>query len=391
MPEHPTPPPRHRLRGHRRCVSLALCLAVATGAAGTVAGLASQSPPPAEAAARPAPAPSAPRPTRAGAASRSPGAGNGAAVGRGTAVPAGFSPYLDVSLGVDGELPSLVREYGLSEVTLAFVLAGDGCRPRWGGGTSLGGNPYVARIGAVRAAGADVRVSFGGADGRELATVCADVPRLTAAYRSVVDALRLTRLDFDVEGSQLADTDAHASRARAVAALQQEAEAAGRPLDVTFTLPVMPSGLSDDSLALLRDAYGQGVRISAVNIMAMDYGSEFTGDMGGYARRAATATAAQLAGILDVPAEEAWSRVGITVMTGVNDVAGEVFTVEDAAELLAFAREKRVGRLSTWSLNRDRLCPDGPKESADPLCGSIGQEPFAFTRVLAGHRPPTGG
>lgn len=43
-------------------------------------------------------------------------------------------------------------------------------------------------------------------------------------------------------------------------------------------------------------------------------------------------------------------------MIGQNDVAGDVFTTNDASDLLGFAWTHDLGRLSFWSANRDARC-----------------------------------
>lgn len=311
-----------------------------------------------------------------------------ASPGIGTAEPAGFSPYLDTSLALGEDLPGVMQSTGIDEVTLAFVISGDGCRPRWGGTSGLHDNPVAKKIGDIRAVGGDVRVSFGGADDSELGTVCGSVEDLTAAYRTVIDSFGLTRVDFDIEGGALEDVAANRRRSAAVAALQQEAKAADRPLDVSYTLPVMPSGLTESSVDLLVDAQARGVEFSTVNIMTMDYGPHLTGDMGQYAVEAAAASRAQLTEALGIPEDEAWQMLAITAMVGVNDVPGEVFTADNARRLVAFAEERGIGRLSMWSLNRDRPCAEGVKDTVDSRCGSIDQQPLEFTRILAGHRAP---
>ncbi|MFZ8360594.1 glycosyl hydrolase family 18, partial [Staphylococcus aureus] len=52
----------------------------------------------------------------------------------------------------------------------------------------------------------------------------------------------------------------------------------------------------------------------------------------------------------------AWAKVGATPMIGQNDVAQEVFGLDDARQLNAFALAQHLGRVSMWSLNRDRTC-----------------------------------
>ncbi len=143
-------------------------------------------------------------------------------------------------------------------------------------------------------------------------------------------------MDFDVEGGALPNTAANTRRAQAIAALQKSHP----DLDVSFTLPVMPEGLTQDGVNLLADAKANGVRVDAVNIMAMDYGPAYSDDMGTYAEQAATATQAQLKDVLGLGEEEAWKAVAVTPMIGVNDVVTEIFTVEDATQLVEFAKAK---------------------------------------------------
>lgn len=80
--------------------------------------------------------------------------------------------------------------------------------------------------------------------------------------------------------------------------------------------------------------------------------------------------------------EDAWGLLAVTPMIGVNDVATEVFTVADAREVGAFAREKGLAWHGMWSATRDRPCPGGPKPTADAACSSVDQEPFDFTRAF---------
>ncbi|CAM5607601.1 Sugar hydrolase OS=Streptomyces tendae OX=1932 GN=GUR47_08450 PE=4 SV=1 [Streptomyces tendae] len=302
--------------------------------------------------------------------------------GNGTAAGAGFAPYVDTSLYPAFDLLAHAGATGVKEYNLAFVTDGGGCTPKWGGVTDLGGDAVANQIGALRAQGGDVRVSFGGASGSELGTTCTSADALAAAYGKVVDAYRLTKVDFDVEGGALPDTAANTRRAQAIAALQEEHPG----LDVSFTLPVMPEGLTQAGVDLLADAKKNGVDIDAVNIMAMDYGPAYSADMGTYAEQAATATQAQVKGVLGRSDADAWKTVAVTPMIGVNDVASEVFTVDDAAQLVEFARSKGLGGLSMWSATRDKACPGGPKPSADATCSSVDQEPNAFAKALAAYK-----
>ncbi|MBN0045774.1 cellulose binding domain-containing protein [Streptomyces actuosus] len=305
--------------------------------------------------------------------SQSPGTGTGAG--------AGFAPYVDTSLYPAFDLLASADATGVKNYNLAFITDGGGCAPKWGGVTDLASDGVASQIGALRAKGGDVRVSFGGASGTELATSCTSADALAAAYGKAVDAYRLTKVDFDIEGGALPNTSANTRRAQAIARLQQQHP----DLDVSFTLPVMPEGLTQDGVNLLADAEQNGVRTSTVNIMAMDYGASYSGDMGTYAEQAATATQAQIKSVLGLSDGAAWKTVAVTPMIGVNDVASEVFKVDDATQLVNFAKSKGLGWLSMWSATRDKACPGGPKPSADATCSSVDQSPFAFSKAFSAY------
>ncbi|WP_189261240.1 glycoside hydrolase family 18 protein [Streptomyces fuscichromogenes] len=299
--------------------------------------------------------------------------------GSGTTAAAGFAPYVDTSLYPAFDLLAAANATGVKNYNLAFVTDGGGCTPKWGGVSDLSSDGVAAQIGSLRARGGDVRVSFGGASGSELATTCSSADALATAYAKVVDAYKLTKVDFDVEGGALPNATANTNRAKAIARLQ----ASHPDLDVSFTLPVMPEGLTQDGVNLLADAKSNGVRISAVNIMAMDYGPSYSGDMGTYAIQAATATQAQIKSVLGLSDSAAWKTVAVTPMIGVNDVSSEVFKVDDATQLVAFARSKGIGWLSMWSATRDQQCAGGTKPTADATCSSITQDKYAFAKAFA--------
>lgn len=293
-----------------------------------------------------------------------------------------FAPYVDTSLQPSYDLLERAEQTGVKEYNLAFVSPGGGkCVPEWGGRQKLTGNPVAAQAKQLRDQGGDVRVSFGGQSGNELARVCGSVDRLAAAYTKVIDAYGLTKLDFDLEGAALADRKANELRSQAIVRLQRQ-----RPnLNVSFTLPVMPSGLNPDARAVLENAKKNGARVNRVNIMAMDYGTSFDGDMGRYAVKAATAAHEQIMPALGIRDEaEAWDSLSVTPMVGVNDVKGEIFRPQDAAELRKFAEEKEMGGLSMWSATRDKPCPGGANPKAQATCSGLGEKADAFAKAFTG-------
>ena len=338
---------------------------------------ASSSPPasPTPSAPSPSATPSA-TPSQSPSATPSPSTSSGAP----SAGAAGFAPYVDTSLFPPFSLVSTAQATGVKQFNLAFVVAGGsgGCTPEWGGVTAIGDDPVASQIAALRAIGGDVRISFGGEDGSELAQTCTSLSQLEAAYQDVISGYDVNKIDFDIEGAAVDDTAANALRDQALVALQ----AKDPGLQVSFTLPVLPSGLPADEDAVLTGAVQAGVNISAVNVMAMDYGDGAapnpSGQMGTFAIDAATATDAQVASALGISDAAAWSKVAVTPMIGVNDTSDEIFTVANAQQLVAFAASKHLAWLSMWSAGRDQECAGGAASFAEPTCSSIVQTPDAF-------------
>jgi hypothetical protein len=310
-----------------------------------------------------------------------------------------FSPFVDATLWPLFDLGAYAAATGARFLTLGFVTAQDGTLPTgaFGGfpAYAVGSGFRAAEIDALRGAGGDVRISFGGAAGRELALVCPTVDALRAAYGATIAAYGLTHVDFDIEGDAVQDAASIARRSQAIRLLQDEATAEGRTLHVTLTLPALPTGLVPSGLAVVESALAHGVRIDGVNIMAMDYGPaapDPAGRMGEYAMQAATSVHAQLAAMLAAhglprtPAQ-VWAMIGVTPMLGFNDIPGEVFGLSDAAQVRAFAEEKAVGLLSFWDANRDQPCP-GPVPQPDNFCSGVGQAPREFTLIFGSHPSP---
>jgi hypothetical protein len=142
-------------------------------------------------------------------------------------------------------------------------------------------------------------------------------------------------------------------------------------------------------VAVLTGAVGAGVQISAVNVMAMDYGDGAapnpSGNMGTFAIDAATATDAQVATAFGISDAAAWPMIAVTPMIGVNDTSDEIFTVANAQQLVAFAASKHLAWLSMWSGARDAQCSGGAQSFASPTCSSVIQSPHAFADALGAY------
>ena len=281
-----------------------------------------------------------------------------------------FAPYVDVTQWPSFAMTQHAQTTGIRSYTLGFIVAKgyNDCRASWGTYYLLADNWFGDEVQNLRALGGDVIASFGGAANQELGEACTTVPDLKAQYQAVIDQYALNQIDFDIEGGILTNTTANTRRAQAIAQLQADAAAAGKSLKVSFTLPVLPQGLTQDGVNLVKNAVTNGVSISVLNIMAMDYGDSAAPNpankMGEYAIDAATALYGQLKTLYqdsgaNKSEAELWAMVGITPMIGENDVSTEIFNQQDAREVVAFAQSKAIGRIAMWSVNRDKACANG--------------------------------
>ncbi|HTV62411.1 MAG TPA: glycosyl hydrolase family 18 protein [Verrucomicrobiae bacterium] len=237
----------------------------------------------------------------------------------------------------------------------------------------MGENRYAGQIKTIRDRGGDVIVSFGGEAGTELAIAETNVAALEAKYQSVIHRYKLTWLDFDIEGDGLSDAAANRRRNAALAELQEK----DHGLVVSFTLPVDPEGISEESQSLLGDAVSKGLKIHSVNVMTMDFGRRFSKGrkMSEVAMASAVKAYDQCRKI--VPG----IQMGLTPMIGRNDQRGEIFTTEDALALRKWAEgQPWVCSLSFWSVNRDN--GGVALDTGDDVSSGIPQKRWEFTLIF---------
>ena len=256
---------------------------------------------------------------------------------------------------------------GVNAVTLAFGTSNGSCTLQgfnFSSSTQADVQSYIA-------GGGRVILSFGGADGPFLEDDCS-----TSGFFNIVNNLvstyKIYNLDFDVEGSEVDDTNAANVRNAAIKQLQ----AAYPNLYVSFTVPVNPTGLPGDVLSLIQNAKNAGVNISVVNIMTMDYGQQGQ-DEGAWAIESANSTFNQLKSVYtNLSTAQLWGMIGITPMIGNNDYPNnnepsnpETFTVADATAVTQFAETNKIGLISYWALNRDQPGAAPTENSLDQFNG----------------------
>ena len=320
-----------------------------------------------------------------------------------------YAPYVDFTLDVRWDsatgrlapvdLAKLMVESGVKHFVLAFIVAqSDGSHePAWGGYAEYSVAQGYGRqtIQDVRARGGDVIISFGGLNGTYLSQACTDVQELVNAYKKVINMYDARHIDFDVEGTQVADTAAMQRMIDALVLIQNEYP----NLKIGFTLQVAPKdGLNWAAAAVLKDAVDKGLRFDLVNLMTMDYGgwnTDYQPDkMAQHAMTSAQKTVDYLRTLYPGKADgEIWSLIGLTPMIGVNDVwyysnvpsaTPERFTIGDTDEVVTWSKGKGLKFLSNWSVNRDHSCDS---EYANNYCsGAVdGQRMQQYDYEFAEH------
>jgi hypothetical protein len=283
-------------------------------------------------------------------------------------------PYIDITMATP-TLRQVAQATGQKYFTLAFILgSSSGCVPAWGGTIPLNDSRIAGEINDLRALGGDVAVSFGGAAGPYLQSVCTSQASQVTAIERVIDAFTIKHIDFDIEASVPLDT-----MNKAIAQVQRE-----RPGTVVgYTLMVQGDdyGLTPSlGVDLLNNAKANGVNVGIVNPMTMDFGS--SREWGDAVIAAANSTLSQMATIWpSLTSAQLHRMLGVTPMIGRNDT-GPIFSVADAQKLVGWANSNHIGLLAFWSVGRDNGgCPGG---GVSPTCSSISQSQYQFTSVFGG-------
>ncbi|HEY3606705.1 MAG TPA: cellulose binding domain-containing protein [Pseudonocardiaceae bacterium] len=295
------------------------------------------------------------------------------------------APFVDIGAFPTPNLTQIAETTGLRDFSLGFIVNGtSACQATWFNAFTMSQGFEQSDISSLRALGADVRPSFGGEAGTELAQACTDVTALTAQYQSVIDTYNLNQIDYDIEGAAVADPASIDRRSQAMANLQAAAKAKGKALSITLTLPVLPSGLTAQGLSVVQSAISHGVAINTVNLMAMDFGDSEApnpaGRMGTFAIQSAQSMHDQLVPLLPGKTDaQIWNMIGVTPMLGQNDNASEVFKQADMQQLLTFAGQQHLGELAFWDVTRDGDACTGSLSK----CTNITQTPFEFSKMIA--------
>lgn len=284
------------------------------------------------------------------------------------------APYEYLGWGEPQAPTSVIAATGVKDLTLAFMLSHGKCNPEWDGRRPLTGGGDQAAIEAIRAAGGDVDVSFGGWSGAKLGSSCKTPDALAGAYQKVIDAYKLGAIDIDIEHGEFTN---HKTRQRVIAALAG-VQHANPGLEISITFGTAQNGPEAAGLSLIADAAAIGFQPSVWTVMPFDFGAPVA-NMGQTSIAAAEGLQRALVSAYGISAAAAYAHVGISSMNGETDESDETVSIGDLQTMLTFAQQKHLGRFTFWSVNRDRSCG---KKGSDS-CSGIAQQPYEFTDLLA--------
>ncbi|HEV8562239.1 MAG TPA: carbohydrate-binding protein [Actinophytocola sp.] len=290
--------------------------------------------------------------------------------------PAGMAaaPYEYFGWGSPQRPTDVMTATGLKWFTLAFMLSDGGCNPAWDGSRTLTGGVDQTNINAIRNAGGDVIVSFGGWSGDKLGEKCSSASALAGAYQKVINAYRLKAIDIDIENTEFGSGTV---RQRVVDALKiVKANNPGLVTMITFgTTPTGPDSTGQD---LIRKGAAAGLANDVWVVMPFDFGGH-SGSMGQASVNALEGLKNAVKPAYGYSDDDAYRHIGVSSMNGRTDEADETVTTTDFQTILSYARQHHLARFAFWSINRDRQCGSGGDPDA---CSGISQSAYAFTRIV---------
>jgi len=300
-----------------------------------------------------------------------------------------FSPYVDASAWPPLQIATISKDFKMPYFNLGFIVSRSSsvCEPTWGTYYSIDECPLNDQIKEIRSMGGDILVSFGGFANIPLHVTAPDENVLKEQYLRLINAYGLTTIDFDIEGKWINDIRSLKRNSKALKLLQKDLP----NIDIWFTLPTLPTGLTEAGINVIKFALEEKVDLRGVNLMTMDYTSSVAPNpqdrMAEYGIQAITSVFYQLKKVyshygITKSYPQFWNMIGTTPMIGVNDVKSEIFNLNDANQTLSFAKKKSLGMISMWSLNRDKECPFGSQEYVSMSCSSIPQKDYQFSKIL---------
>lgn len=294
------------------------------------------------------------------------------------------APFIDMSSWVETasayslsgapDLGKLYDDTKFKYFNLGFIqpdtetpLTEDGnIRWGWGGyyvlskqgsnGTNAQYKGIVQSLTNLRSRGGDFAISVGGQVGKAPWVVTQNQTALENFYLDIIGTYELKRLDLDIEESNQ-DKEQNRINARAIKKVQDTTG-----IEVTLTIPIMPSGWQQKQIDIIKAYLDAGVFVKVINSMTMCYGAGVyeNEDYGTASVRAITNSIRQLKEIYAdygqvLSDEQAYAKTGATFSIGYENNYYPVFTTQMAQTILNDALKNNYGMVSFWSMGRDAI------------------------------------
>ena len=283
------------------------------------------------------------------------------------------APYLYLGWGNPPSATSVMSETGVRAFTMAFILSSGGCNPAWDGSRPLTGGVDQQTINAIKGAGGQVQISFGGWSGNKLGPNCSSPSAYAGAVQQVIDAHQPNVVDFDIENSDEFENYTVQDRIlQGLIIVKQN----NPNVKIAVTIGTGQSGPTGAGTRLINRAAELGVPIDNYTIMPFNFGSS---NVAQSTINASEGLKGQLKAAHGWTDAQAYAHMGISGMNGLSD-QGEVTTTAAWTQIRDYARDNGLTRLAFWSVNRDRQCAGGLTDT----CSGVSQQPFEFTRITGG-------
>lgn len=292
------------------------------------------------------------------------------------------APYIDMSGWVDpanaysnGGAPNLLKladDSGFEYFNLGFIQP-DSTTPlnengtiRWGWGgyyqlskyapANAQYNGIVQSLKELRDNGGDYTISIGGQLGDAPWVVTQSQTTLETFYKDIIETYDLKRMDLDIEESNQ-NAYQNGINAKAIKTVQDETG-----VEITLTIPIMPSGWQEKQLAVINAYLDAGVDIHLINSMTMCYGTGVyeNEDYGTASVRAISNSINQIKTLYanhgqTLTTDQAYLKTGATFSIGYENELYPVFTLAMANTIVDDAIKHNYGMVSMWSMGRDAM------------------------------------
>ena len=275
-------------------------------------------------------------------------------------------PFIDMSMaGTSTKITPYDKYKYLSFAFLSGKSVNNVRSMEWGGQSHLDYGPIINAMNEIRQNGGDFVPSIGGESATNSFWENADPIIAARVIELLAKQYHLQRIDYDIEGGQLASKSIPIYAA-ATALAQKKLAAEGQKLEVTLTIAAEYNGLAIDGVHCLNDFVSAGVNITKLNGMTMMMNQKYDEKYGldGAVKNSITCMKNQVQKAyanngLTLTDAQAYQKIGTTFDLSSDAKVYEYFTIDKLKSILKFARENKIGQLAYWSVGSEDPDIDG--------------------------------